>query len=235
MGCRSDVPGGEQGVTTILRMPYPRKNLNPDETIALDMHPHWWYFWEPALLLIGILVVAVVVLVNTDSGGLGSAMRWLVIVGILAGAIWLVSRYMKWISTNFVITSNRIIFRQGIISKAGVEIPLDRVMNVNFHQGILERMVGAGDLLIESGGEDGQSRFTDIRYPDRVQNLIHAEMENHAKRRASYAPGGGYPSNMPAPPPVDVAAQLEKLEGMMQRGSLTPEEFQAQKQKLLGS
>ncbi len=218
-------------------MPYPRKNLNADETIALDMHPHWWYFWEPALLLIGILVVAVVVLVNTDSGGLGSAMRWLVIVGILGGAIWLVSRYMKWISTNFVITSNRIIFRQGIISKSGIEIPLDRVMNVNFHQGIFERMLGAGDLLIESGGEDGQSRFTDIRHPDRVQNLIHSEMEGHAQRRAGYSiPGrvAGSSDMPPPPPPVDVTASLERLEGMLQRGTLTPEEFQAQKRKLLG-
>jgi uncharacterized membrane protein YdbT with pleckstrin-like domain len=215
-------------------MPYPKKNLNADETVALDMHPHWWYFWEPALTLIGILVVAIIVLVMTDSGGVGPAVRWVVLAGIVVGAIWLVSRYMKWISTNFVITSNRIIFRQGIISKAGIEIPLDRVMNVNFHQTIVERMLGAGDLLIESGGEDGQSRFTDIRHPDRVQNLIHSEMESHAQRRAGYAGGPAMASNMPPPAPVDVAGQLERLEGMLQRGTLTPDEFQLQKQKLLG-
>jgi membrane protein YdbS with pleckstrin-like domain len=215
-------------------MPYPRKNLNPDETVALDMHPHWWYFWEPALTLIGVLIVAIIVLVETDSGGVGSAVRWLMLAFIVIAAVWLVSRYMKWISTNFVITSNRIIFRQGILSKSGIEIPLDRVMNVNFHQGILERMLGAGDLLIESGGEDGQSRFTDIRHPDRVQNLIHSEMESHAQRRGGYSRPDGVVSNMPPPPPVDVAGQLERLEGMLQRGTLTPEEFQAQKQKLIG-
>jgi len=220
-------------------MPYPRKNLNADETVALDMHPHWWYFWEPALTLIGILIVAIIILVNTDGdAALGKFLRWVILIGVVGGGAWLVSRYMKWISTNFVITSHRIIFRQGIISKSGIEIPLDRVMNVNFHQGMLERMLGAGDLLIESGGEDGQSRFTDIRHLDRVQNLIHSEMEGHAKRRAGYSTPGGQaadPSLAPPPPPqVDVAAQLEKLEGMMQRGTLTPEEFQAQKQRLLG-
>jgi len=215
-------------------MPYPRKNLNENETVALDMHPHWWYFWEPALTLIGILIVAIIILVQTDSGGVGSFLRWVAVIAIVAGAVWLVRRYMKWISTNFVITSNRIIFRQGIISKSGVEIPLDRVMNVNFHQTMVERMLGAGDLLIESGGEDGQSRFTDIRHPDRVQNLIHSEVESHAQRRASYSSGGGGASNMPPPAPVDVAGQLERLEGMLQRGTLTPEEFQAQKRKLLG-
>ena len=215
-------------------MPYPRKNLNDNETVALDMHPHWWYFWEPALTLIGILIVAIIILVQTDSGGVGSFLRWVAVIAIVAGAVWLVRRYMKWISTNFVITSNRIIFRQGIVSKSGVEIPLDRVMNVNFHQTMVERMLGAGDLLIESGGEDGQSRFTDIRHPDRVQNLIHSEVESHAQRRGSYSSGGGGASNMPPPAPVDVAGQLERLEGMLQRGTLTPEEFQAQKRKLLG-
>ncbi|MFT3853269.1 MAG: PH domain-containing protein [Ilumatobacteraceae bacterium] len=216
-------------------MPYPRKNLNEGETIALDMHPHWWYFWEPALTLIAILIVGIILLVVDTPHWFSTGAKWLVIIAIVLSACWLVSRYMKWISTNFVITSNRIIFRQGIVSKSGVEIPLDRVNNVNFHQTILERVLGAGDLLIESGGEDGQSRFTDIRHPDRVQNLIHAEMEGHAKRRGSYSTGGYVSSNMPPPAPVDVAGQLERLEGMLQRGTLTSEEFQAQKRKLLGS
>ncbi len=89
-------------------------------------------------------------------------------------------------------------------------------------------MVGAGDLLMESGGEEGQQRFTDIRHPDQVQNLINAQMEGHALRRATLARDvGGSASS-------DVASQLEKLEGMLQRGTLTPEEFETQKRKLLG-
>ena len=70
--------------------------------------------------------------------------------------------------------------------------------------------------------------------PEHVQNLIHSEMEAHAQRRGGYARASAVPSNMPPPPPVDVAGQLERLEGMLQRGTLTPEEFQAQKRKLLG-
>ena len=111
----------------------------------------------------------------------------------MVAALWLVGRYLKWISTNFVITSQRLIFRQGIIAKSGIEIPLDRVNNVNFSQGIIERMLGAGDLLIESGGEDGQQRFTDIRHPDEVQNLIHAQVEHAVRRRAGYSAGSAAP------------------------------------------
>lgn len=211
-------------------MPFPKKNLNANETIALDMHPHWWYFSEAAAALVASIVFGIIVLAKTDSGTNGRKyLGWLALILIVGTAIWLVIRYLRWINTNLVITSNRVIFRQGIIAKSGIEIPLERVNNVNFSQTVFERLLGAGDLLIESGGEDGQQRFTDIRHPDRVQNLIHATAEQNYQRRASYA------GQAPAAPAAggDVADQLERLEGMMQRGTLTSEEFEAQKRKLL--
>ena len=207
-------------------MPYPKKNLNADETVALDMHPHWWYFAEPALALLAAIAIGIFILVKSVSGTGGRVLHWLAIALLAIAAVWLIARYMKWVTTHFVITSHRVIFRQGVVAKSGIEIPLERVNNVNFHQTVLERVFGAGDLLIESGGEDGQQRFTDIRHPDRVQNLVHAQMEGHAERRAGYAPA-------PAAMAVDVAAQLERLEGMMQRGTLTPDEFDTQKRRLL--
>ena len=80
-------------------------------------------------------------------------------------------------------------------------------------------------VIIESGAEAGQQRFTDIRDPDRVQNLIHSQMELNEQR--------GRTGNAPQPA-LDVAGQLEKLEGMLNRGTLTPEEFERQKRRLLG-
>ncbi len=214
-------------------MPYPQKNLNDNETIALDMHPHWWYFAEPALVLAGAIVVGLIVLLKTDSGSnWRSSFGWIAMAALVVAGLWLVGRYMKWISTNFVITSQRLIFRQGIIAKTGIEIPLERVNNVNFSQGIFERMLGAGDLLIESGGEDGQQRFTDIRHPDQVQNLIHSQMEQVARRRGGYS-ASATASAAPASS-SSVPEQLERLEGLLQRGSITKEEFDAQKGKLLG-
>ncbi|MEI8238642.1 MAG: PH domain-containing protein [Actinomycetota bacterium] len=209
-------------------MPYPKKNLNDNETIALDMHPHWWYFAEPAFSLLGAIILGVVIMVETKSGSnprkyLGYAMIALLVVA----ALWLVSRYLKWLTTNIVITSQRLIFRTGVIAKSGIEIPLERVNNVNFSQGVFERMLGAGDLLIESGGEDGQQRFTDIRHPDKVQNLIHSQMEGVAQRRGSYA-------QAPVAGGTDVADQLERLEGLLQRGTISQAEFDSQKRKLLG-
>jgi uncharacterized membrane protein YdbT with pleckstrin-like domain len=209
-------------------VPFASKNLNPGETIAVDMHPHWWYFAEPAFALLGAIVLGILILTNDSDGNVQKVLSWLSIALLVGTALWLLGRYLKWATTNFVVTNQRVIYRSGVFAKRGVEIPVGRVNNVNFSQGIFERMVGAGDLLIESGGEDGQSRFTDIRHPDNVQRMIHVQQQAAVDRSS------GRPAAEPASSSVDVADQLERLEGMLQRGTLTADEFEQQKRKLLG-
>jgi uncharacterized membrane protein YdbT with pleckstrin-like domain len=147
-------------------------------------------------------------------------------------------RYIRWVSTHFVVTTDRVIYREGVIAKRGIEMPLERVNNVSLNQSILQRIVGAGDLLIESGGEDGQQHFTDIRRPEVVQNVIHAQIEENNGRVYQ---GSGFARDIPgraAPaggPHDDVTSQLERLEGLLQRGTITRQEFEIQKQRLLGT
>lgn len=206
-------------------MPYPRKLLNPHEEVAVDLHPHWWYYAKPTAVLVASIGFGILTFFVTSSDTQPrNVMGWLALIFLVLSILWLIGRYMKWATTNFVITSDRLIFREGVVAKRGIEIPLERVNTVHFNQSVFERMVGAGDLVIESGGEDGQQRFTDIRKPDRVQKVIHIQMEANEKRRFTMPSGGG----------SDVASQLEKLEGLLERGTLSPEEFQAQKDKLLG-
>jgi uncharacterized membrane protein YdbT with pleckstrin-like domain len=207
-------------------MPYPKKLLNDNETVALDLHPHWWFFAKSGASMLVSILVGVASMIWLD-GDVQKVVNWIAIAGIVISAVLLVSRYIQWFTTNFVITSDRIIFRTGVFAKHGIEIPLERVNNVIFHQSVIERILGAGDLLIESGGETGQQRFTEVRDPDRVQALIHTQVDAKMTRRGSQASGGDATS--------DVASQLEKLEGMLQRGTLTPSEFEAQKRKLLGA
>ena len=203
-------------------MPYPAKLLNPDESVALDLNPHWWYFAESvsSFAVSGILWLFVF---GKYQDNPKPFLTYPIGVIALATLAWVIVRYLKWRTTYFVITSDRLIFRNGVIGKSGIEIPLERVNNVNFKQGIFERIIGAGDLLIESGGEDGQQRFSDISHPDRVQNLIHTQMEENQKRSFSVNVAGGN----------DVATQLEKLEGLRDRGSISAEEFESQKRRLL--
>ncbi len=205
-------------------MAYPSRLLNDNETVSVDLHPHWWFLAGPTLAITAAIAAAIVTLTATEATStLRTVAGWSALAAIGLSALWLVSRYTRWLTTHFVITNRRVIFRTGLLAKRGIEIPIDRVNTVHFHQSVLERLVGAGDLLIESGGESGQQRFTDIRQPDRVQRVIHAEME--ARERGGRATDGV----------VDIADQLEKLESMLLRGTLTPEEFDRQKRRLLGS
>ena len=205
-------------------MAYPSRLLNDNETVSVDLHPHWWFLAGPVLAIVAGISAGIATIVVTEADStLRTVAGWTTLLMIALSAFWLVSRYGRWLTTHFVITNRRVIFRSGVLSKRGIEIPIDRVNTVYFHQSLVERLVGAGDLLIESGGESGQQRFTDIRQPDRVQRVIHAEMEARELR------GRGVDGV------VDVADQLEKLESMLLRGTLTPEEFDRQKRRLLGS
>lgn len=202
-------------------MAYPRRLLNDHETVVVDLHPHWWCLVKPIVLLVGAMTASIVVLVQTEARTLPrTALGWTCLGLIVAAACWLVARSLRWVTTNFVITTQRVIDRWGVLSKHSTEIPLERVNTVISSQGIFERLVGAGDIVIESGGENGQQRFADIRNPNRVKRVLHGLVHD---RQHADGPSSSH----------SVADQLEKFEGMLQRGSLTQDEFDVQKQRLL--
>ena len=213
-------------------MPYNPALLQDGETIALDLRPHWWYFWRHILSGVPLFFVLLVVL-NASSH---FVRRWFgIIAGVLAlvWAAWLAFRYAKWYTTSFVVTSRRVIFRHGVIAKRGVEIPLERVNNINFHQGILDRVIGAGDLDIESAGRDGMSHFDFVRHPDGVQHEIYRQMET--RNMPGSAPSATTPVPPPAAPvPGGIPEQIEQLAALRDRGVISEAEFQAKKTELLG-
>ena len=137
---------------------------------------------------------------------------------------------------HFVVTTDRVIHRVGVISKHGVEIPLDRINTVFFHQSIFERLIGAGDLGIESAGERGSETFEDVRKPAIVQNEIYRQMEaNNARMYSGRMGVGSMPDTGPAAVPdhLSVPQQIEKLDELRQRGVLTEAEFAEKKAELL--
>jgi len=156
------------------------------------------------------------------SGFFQDVIGYLGMAAIIVSSAWVLVQLIKWRTTYFVVTSHRLIYRQGVVSRDGVEIPLERVNNVNFGQSVLERMLGVGDLLIESGGKDGQQTFTDIAQPERVQNIIHSTIQARGISRSEATPGS-----------MSIAGELERLEALRDRGSITDDEFLEQKRRLL--
>jgi uncharacterized membrane protein YdbT with pleckstrin-like domain len=205
-------------------VPYPRKLLNPGEQIAFDLHPHWWYFAPLATIALAIVAAAVAATVL-----LTGQTQTYTLIGIgLVTAIWLVALLAKvaqWRTTHFVLTNDRLIVRSGVLSKQGREIPLERVNDLTYHQSLFERLVGAGDLMIESAGERGQDRFARIPHPARAQQLVYTEMEANRHRVS-----GVHIEQQEASIP-DQIADLAKLRD---QGVVTDAEFQAKKAELLG-
>jgi uncharacterized membrane protein YdbT with pleckstrin-like domain len=109
-----------------------------------------------------------------------------------------------------------------------MEMPLDRINDVTFNQSLLERLVGAGDLSIESAGEYGQNEFTDIRHPEEVQKLIYEQAE--AMRERGGASDGASQGGREESP----LEQIERLGKLKERGLISEEEYETQKRRLLG-
>ncbi len=208
-------------------MPFSRKLLNEGEEIVLDLHPHWEYFIKQTLALVAAVVLGVLVLAKTDNGALAAVAG----LAVLATLGWFGLAYARWVTTNFVITTDRLIYRHGVLAKHGIEIPLERVNTVFFSQSIFERIVGSGDLVIESAGEMGRQDFSNVRKPSAVQNEIHRQMENNENRKFDRV---GTQSQAPAPAAgPSIPEQIQQLEGLRQQGVLTDAEFQAKKAELL--
>jgi uncharacterized membrane protein YdbT with pleckstrin-like domain len=217
-------------------MAYPKNLIQDGESVALDLRPHWWYFSRNILTGIPLLIIVILVL-NIDDADIKKYTGWLVGLLVLAWAGWLVLKYFQWAMTYFVVTSRRVIYRTGVLSKRGVEIPLERINNINFHQRIIDRLIGAGDLDIESAGKDGQSHFDFVRHPDGVQHEIYRQMEtrnmpqNFPAAAAAAAPA---PAPAPAAPAANVPDQIEQLAHLRDQGHITPEEYEQKKSELLG-
>lgn len=205
-------------------MPFPQRLLHRNEEVALDVHPHWSDYLLPLVALVAGVFSGMATLRWTESGTTERTALTIAALAVLVGSmLWVVARYLRWANTHLVITTDRLVFRTGILAKRGVEVPLERVNAVHFRQGIVQRMVGAGELTIETGGDDGQLHFTAVRRPAAVQRTLHEQMDAAQRRRLASAGAGQN----------DVAAQLERLEGMLERGTLSRDEFEAHKNRLL--
>lgn len=209
-------------------MPFPRRLLIPDEQLVLDLRPHPIALVMPTLVTIVGFVAASWLTAKTD---VADWVWWVLFLILLV--LYPVPKLIAWLTSNFAVTSDRVIHRQGFIAKRSMEIPLEAINDVRFEQGIVDRMVGAGTLVISSASEFGRNTFDDIRHPEVVQKVIYEQGESNSKRMYQGSAAGQGP---PPPPPAAPSAttELERLARLRADGVLSEEEFQVQKAKILG-
>lgn len=223
---------------------FPPELLTDDETLILDLRPHWWYLAPSVAYLLIAVLIGILVMTASDFTG-KDQLQFVVGIGVLVALGYFAKRYSTWATTNFVVTSERVISRSGVVAKKGIEIPLERINTVFFNQSFFERLIGAGDLGIESAGEGGRQTFSDIMKPNYVQQEIYRAKEAIEKRRlnqmgqsiASQFPQQSQqppaqPSN-PAPHAPSIPEQIEHLDRLRRSGAISEADYQAKKDELL--
>jgi uncharacterized membrane protein YdbT with pleckstrin-like domain len=202
-------------------MAFPRRLLAENEELIMDLRPHWIGLAMPlaeTVLLIAAVVAALIYVPDSWP----SPARWAIVgIGVALFVIHPLRLIVAWATSHFVVTSDRVIHRSGWFAKQSMEIPLEKISDVKFNQSVFERVIGAGDLILESPGEFGQEVFGDVRKPEHVQKTIYEMTE--ANQRRSVAPAAA----------SSLADELAKLDRLRDEGVLTEQEFQAQKARLL--
>jgi uncharacterized membrane protein YdbT with pleckstrin-like domain len=152
-------------------------DLRADERALYEGRPSWRALMTFYVAGIG-LAVAVIVVLGIIADNMGTA---IVIAVVIAGLTLLVG-FARRVGTKYLLTNQRLRISRGIVRKNVQETRLDRVQNVNYNQGVLDRMFGVGTVDFDTAGtDDSEFRFEWINDPESVvravDNATHAAAE----------------------------------------------------------
>jgi uncharacterized membrane protein YdbT with pleckstrin-like domain len=145
------------------------KLLTDGESVVVDTRTHPKALIVPGLVLVITLAVAIFLDRLVDNGVVS------LIVWILAAVVfvwWVLRPFLSWLTSTYTITNKRLITRTGIISRKGHDIPLMRISDVAFDQGIIDRMLACGTLVVSDASTHGSVRLHDIPRVESVQRTL---------------------------------------------------------------
>lgn len=164
-------------------MPFPARLLADDEDVVLDLHSHWKELIVPILLVPVVCGVASYVAFILPDDSARTPLRYAIaVVAILLLAKFSLWPYVKWQTTRYVLTTRRIVIRQGVFGRSGRDIPLTRVNDVSFRHSFIERLLRCGTLTIESAGEHGQVVLPEVPTVEIVQREVYKRVEAEVRR-----------------------------------------------------
>ena len=168
-------------------MPYPDKLLADDEEVVRHLHPHWLTLFWPVVWLLVIVGLASFGVAVIPAGRQQGLLRLVVLaVAVLLLLVVVLPRFLRWLTTHYVITTHRLLFREGVLSRSGRDIALSRITDVSFETGILDRILGSGTLVVESPGEHGQVRLTEIPHVEHLQATLFQLVEEERVRATAH-------------------------------------------------
>ncbi len=162
-------------------MAYPMDVLTDDEVVVVHKHPHIKALIGPGLVLLVATALGAWGLLWSTGDSVSDTTATVVGIGIgvvwLAALVWFVVRFVSWRTTHFVITDRRVMFRQGIITRSGIDIPVLRINSVQFRHGLVDRILRTGTLIVESASDD-PLEFDDIPRVEKVHALLYARLDD---------------------------------------------------------
>ncbi len=229
-------------------MRFPSSSLAKDEIVVFDVHHHPFVLARPAAPALAYLVVWLILLVKVGFFRVG----WVVLAGLCILVLLLLYwawRIAVWTHVNFVLTDRRLIYQSGVLTRHSREIPLSRINDITCYQMVLGRILGMGDLVIESASETGKIPFFDLPGPVALKLEITGQMhsarggDEDAKSLATdvarevrrVQPTAEMPPLPPERPPLysEIVDQIERLDAMREHGAITADEFEEAKRGLL--
>jgi membrane protein YdbS with pleckstrin-like domain len=167
-------------------VPYPDNLLTDNEQVVLHKHPHW------KMLILPILVLLITVAAAAFLGALAAKQPWHLIAWIALAVVaivlicWLtLAPLIRWRTTHFIVTTERVMAREGVLKRTGLDIPLSRINSVRFEHGVVDRIWGAGTLIIESASDE-PLEFDDIPQVEYVHSLLYREVNDDEDDRRGY-------------------------------------------------
>ena len=154
--------------------------LADDEHVVLHRRPHWKRLVRPFLALALCTAAAVYATSLFDQTGMDAHTRKIVTLAVWG--IWLIAvskltllPYLAWRATHLILTDRRVLHREGILTRSGIDIPLDHINSVEFTHGLLDQLLGTGTLIVESASPD-PVEFDDIPNVEYVHSLLYREL-----------------------------------------------------------
>jgi membrane protein YdbS with pleckstrin-like domain len=135
--------------------------LLPSERRVVAVRRHWARLCEPVVSLLAGLVALVWV------GHVLSPLRDLLLAGATLLAARLAWRALQWREDWFVVTDRRLLVRSGLLTRRVSMMPLIKVTDLSFARPPVGRLLGYGEIVIESAGQDqALRRIRHLPHPD---------------------------------------------------------------------
>ena len=232
---------------------YADRLLADGERVALRSRQHVLATFLEGRIAWALLILSVVVLVldlQLASGIFRDLFGWVGLALLVIGLAWLGQIYLSWYSQDYLVTNRRVIKVEGIFSKRSADSSLEKINDAVLAQSVLGRMLGYGDLDIMTAAEESVDRYRMLSQAQTFKRTMLDEkhkLEQEAfqipappLRAAPPPPPEPAPSPTPAAPTPrqmsseEITSALGDLADLRDRGAISPEEYEAKKQDLLG-